>query len=212
MLSRFYGSLQPKLHSGYSYCGSSDDRAVESDHRKPCMARHPERSSMHIEVVPTAPDEQGILANLLELYAHDFSEFHEIELGVDGRFGYKNLALYWHEPRRHPFLIKVDGKLAGFVLVKRGSELSNNEIVWDMAEFFVVRGYRRRGVGTFVAHEVWKHLPGQWEVRVMESNDLARRFWEGTISAFTGEAIQARSVENGGKPWRVFEFESKLVP
>jgi predicted acetyltransferase len=175
------------------------------------MARHPESPSTQIEVVPAAPDEEPILANLLELYAHDFSEFHEIKLGHDGRFGYKDLALYWREPGRHPFLIRVDGNLAGLVLVQRGSEFPNNEIAWDMAEFFVVRGYRKRGVGIFVAHEVWMHFPGRWEVRVMESNDLAHRFWERAISAFTGETVQARRVENGGKPWRVFEFESKLV-
>ena len=176
------------------------------------MAGHPESSSTQIEVVPAAPDQEPILANLLELYAHDFSEFDEIELGIDGRFGYKNLALYWREPIRHPFLIRVNRKPAGLVLVKRGSELSNSEVVWDMAEFFVVRGYRRRGVGTFVAHEVWRQFPGEWEVRVMESNDLAHRFWQSAISAFTGETIQARRVEHGGKSWRVFEFEPKLVP
>jgi len=75
-----------------------------------------------------------------------------------------------------------------------------------------VRGYRRRRVGTFVAHEVWKQFPGQWEVRVMESNGLAHRFWERTIWAFTGETIQARRVENGGKRWSVFGFESKPAP
>jgi predicted acetyltransferase len=49
------------------------------------------------------------------LYAHDFSEFHEIELGADGRFGYKHLPLYWREPNRRPLLVKVDGKLAGAI-------------------------------------------------------------------------------------------------
>ena len=38
-----------------------------------------------------------VLANLLELYAHDFSEFHDLELGMDGRFGYSHLPLYWSE-------------------------------------------------------------------------------------------------------------------
>src|SRR5579862_2852405 len=96
----------------------------------------------HLEVIPAALQQETILANLLELYAHDFSEFHEIELGEDGRFGYMHLPLYWREPNRHPFLVRVDGKLAGFVLVKQTSEA-----VWDMAEFFIVRGYRRRGIG-----------------------------------------------------------------
>jgi predicted acetyltransferase len=75
------------------------------------------------------------LANLLELYAHDFSEFHSLGIGADGRFGYKSLPLYWSDPNRYPFLVRVDGKLAGLALVKRGSEITGNPTVWDMAEF-----------------------------------------------------------------------------
>lgn len=143
---------------------------------------NPSRVSMtrppaHIEIIPAAAEQQPILANLLELYAHDFSEFHDLDLGPDGRFGCKRLPLYWSEPGRHPFLVRVDGKLAGFVFVKRGSEVSGDETVWDMAEFFVVRGYRRRGIGTEIAHEVWKRFPGLWEVRVMQSNNAARRIF-----------------------------------
>jgi hypothetical protein len=41
-----------------------------------------------------------IVANLLELYAHDFSEFHPLELGADGRFGYRHLPLYRSERDR----------------------------------------------------------------------------------------------------------------
>jgi predicted acetyltransferase len=176
------------------------------------MPRHSEESLTHIELVPAASDEQPILANLLELYAHDFSEFHEIELGVDGRFGYRHLPLYWSDPNRRPFLVRVDGKLAGLVLVKKGSELSGDETVWDMTEFFVVRRYRRRGIGTHVAHEVWRQIPGPWEVRVMESNHSAHRFWAHAISGFVGEAVLAGCVENDGRVWRVFSFESKPVP
>jgi predicted acetyltransferase len=98
---------------------------------------------VHIEIVPAAPEQEPIVANLLELYAHDFSEFHHLDLGADGRFGYKNLPLYWREHDRHPFLVRIDGKLAGLVLVKRGSEISGKESVWDIAEFFI-----RYGVGT----------------------------------------------------------------
>ena len=48
-----------------------------------------------IRVVPATRDQEPILANLLELYIHDFSEILPIELGQDGRFGYKNLSEYW---------------------------------------------------------------------------------------------------------------------
>jgi predicted acetyltransferase len=113
-----------------------------------------------VEVLPASSDQETVLANLLELYAHDFSEFMELELGADGRFGYKYLSSYWKEQGRHPFLIKVNGNLAGFMLVREGSQISGDEDVWDMAEFFVIRGLRRHGVGMKAAHDIWRRFLG----------------------------------------------------
>ena len=163
-----------------------------------------EDMSAQVQVIPATVDQMPIVANLLQLYAHDFSEFHDLELGPDGRFNYTPLPLYWSDPNRYPFLVRMDGKLAGFVLVKRESS------IWDMVEFFVVRGYRRRGIGTAIAHDIWKRFPGPWEVRVMQSNHSALQFWQRAISAFTGEAIQPFSIEKDGKSWQLFSFESTL--
>lgn len=162
-----------------------------------------------LEVIRALPEEQPILANLLELYAHDFSEFHDVHIGADGRFGYPRLPLYWSEPDRHPFLVWWDGQLAGFVLVKRGSEISGDLVIWDMAEFFVLRGHRRRGMGTQIAHDVWTRFPGLWEVRVMQSNGSANQFWARAIASFTGEAVDPVHIEKGGEVWGVYRFESK---
>jgi predicted acetyltransferase len=170
-------------------------------------SQYENRTAAHLEVIRATHEQEPILANLLQLYAHDFSEFRNIELGEDGRFHYKHLPLYWSEPDRHPFLIRLDGKLAGFVLVKRGSEISGVETVWDMAEFFIIRGYRRRGIGMGVAHEVWRRFPGLWEVRVMESNP-ALHFWARAISVFTGAAIESIRFEKDGESWHLFSFES----
>src|SRR6266403_2441861 len=90
-----------------------------------------------------------LLSNLLELYIHDLSEaFPSIELKPDGRFGYDKLALYWSEPdRRFPFLIRCDARVVGFALATRGSPATDDPNVFDVAEFFVIRRYRRSGVG-----------------------------------------------------------------
>jgi predicted acetyltransferase len=173
------------------------------------MNEQADKPPVSVEVDPALPDHALILANLLELYAHDFSEFHILDIGADGRFGYESLPLYWSEPNRHPFLIRVDGKLAGLALVKRGSEISDNQTVWDMSEFFVLRGCRRRGIGMLAAQEVWRRFPGIWEVRVMQSNVRANLFWEQAIANFIGEAIQPVRVEKGGRHWQLFSFESK---
>lgn len=163
----------------------------------------------HIEVTPAAAEQEPVLANLLQLYAHEFSEFLDVPLQNDGRFGaYKDLPLYWHDPGRHPFLIWVKGKLAGFALVKNESETSANQRIWDMAEFFVVRAHRRRGIGTQVAYEIWKRFPGPWQVRVMQANVSARRFWEAAIRRFTGKTIRPVLMKKDGEGWYVFSFES----
>jgi predicted acetyltransferase len=173
------------------------------------MTRPASHSSVQLEVIPAAPEQEPILANLLELYMHDFSELLAIDLGEDGRYGYEHLSLYWTEATRHPFLIRADGKLAGFALVKKGSEISGDDRIWDVAEFFVVRGYRKRGIGTAAAHEVWRRFPGPWEVRVMVGNVPAYRFWAGAVAAFVGEIVDAVPVEKVGKCWNVFSFSSK---
>lgn len=160
-----------------------------------------------VEVIPAPPEHQAVLAGLLELYAQDFSAFYRIEVEADGQFVYKKLPLYFSEEGRHAFLLRVDDQWAGFALVQRGSEVSGDASVWDVAEFFVARAFRKRGIGTDAAHQVWRMFPGRWEVRVMESNDGAWRFWECAIAAFTGKAVDAIRVERDGEWWRVFSFE-----
>ena len=159
-----------------------------------CMSR-----SAQLEVNAATVEQMPIVANLIQLYAHDFSEYHHLELDADGRFGYEPLPLYWSEPNRHPFLVRMDGNLAGFVLVK------SNGAVWDMAEFFVVRGYRRQGIGTAIAHDIWKRFPGPWTVRVMQKNHSAANFWNRAISEFTGVLPHPVTSER----WHIFSFDSR---
>ena len=164
--------------------------------------------SADVELIPATREQQPILANLLELYMHDFSEFLHLDIGPDGKFHYPHLSLYWTEPDRYPFLVRVSGKLAGLVLVKKEPGVSTNETVWDMAEFFILRAHRKRGIGTNIAHQVWSRFPGRWQVRVMQSNVAARYFWAHAISRFTGDAINPVRVDKAGERWQLFSFDS----
>jgi predicted acetyltransferase len=166
-------------------------------------------SPVNVELISALEEQEPILANLLELYVHDFSEFIDLKLGADGRFGYRHLPLYWKESNRHPFLIMVNDRLAGFVFVRRGSEISNDADVWDMAEFFIVRGYRRQGVGMKVAHQAWNQLLGKWEVRVIDRNQKAMKFWGRAVSEFLGKEIDPSPFDKNHEGWHVFSFESK---
>jgi len=151
-----------------------------------------------------------LLANLLELYIHDMSEvFPHVELGPDGRFGYRCLPLYWSEPDRHfAFLIRCAGRIGGFVLVTRGSPVASDPDVLDVAEFFVVRKYRRAGVGRQAASLLWDRHPGKWIVRVLETNRGALAFWRDTVASFTAGSFDESSWGRPPNDWRVFAFES----
>ncbi|MGE3919986.1 MAG: hypothetical protein AB7F64_03410 [Gammaproteobacteria bacterium] len=46
---------------------------------------------MQIEVVKATIDQKPLLANLLELYTYDFTEFCDFDIGDDGLYGYEHL-------------------------------------------------------------------------------------------------------------------------
>jgi len=149
----------------------------------------------------------ALLANLLELYVHDLSAvFPSVELGPDGRFGYAKLPLYWSEPeRRFAFVVRCDGKPAGFALATRGSPLTEDPETLDVAEFFVLRRYRRLGVGAEAAVLLFGALPGSWTVRVAEANSGALAFWTRVVAEFT-QGTARESELPGPTAWRVFSF------
>jgi predicted acetyltransferase len=161
---------------------------------------------LNIATLQDAP----LLANLLQLYIYDLSEaFPNVELGADGRYSYEKLPLYWSEPeRRFPFLIRFEGRAVGFVLVTRGSPASDDPEVFDVAEFFVLRRYRRSGVGRGAAFLLWDRLPGRWIVRVSEGNPGGLRFWTGVIGEYTRGAATQFERPGNPKAWRVFSFDS----
>jgi predicted acetyltransferase len=168
--------------------------------------------SLHVELVHATKEDQPILARLLQLYCHDFSEFVDVELDAEGLFEYESLPFYWSEPHRHPLLVRVNGIPAGFVFVKRSATSTDFQTIWDMAEFFVVRRYRRRGIGTRIAKEVFKRYLGQWEVRVLTSNQNGLRFWERTIKEFVGHEVASVRVTTDGRDWQLFSFASFPTP
>ena len=166
----------------------------------------------NVALVAASESDATLIGNLLELYIHDLSDvFPGVELGPNGRFGYAKLGLYWSEPdRRFPFLITCDGQIAGFALVTRGSPAAEDPAVLDVAEFFVVRRYRRSGVGRTAAFLLWRTIPGRWTVRVSERNAGAVPFWADVVAEFTNGTAVESSRPGNPSPWRVFSFESTV--
>jgi predicted acetyltransferase len=164
---------------------------------------------VNVVLVPASQRDESTLANLLQLYIHDFSEFLGTTPSEEGRFEYPALQRYWREATRTAFLIRAADALVGFALVARGSVLTGDPAVYDLAEFFVVRGVRRRGVGRAAAHEVFRAFGGAWEVRVRDFNVAARCFWRDVIGEYTGGAFALEGATRAdGSRSDVFRFMS----
>lgn len=166
-----------------------------------------------ISLERVGPDRAPLLANLLEFYIHDLSEVFSVKPGLDGRFGYDKLPLYWSEPdTRWAFLIKFGDQVAGFALVTRGSPATSDPMDLDVAEFFVLRGYRRLGVGRQAAKALWDSLPGNWVVRVSEANRPGLPFWRRVCREYAGESCAETARSGNPHGWRVFRFATSVGP
>ncbi len=147
-------------------------------------------------------EEKPILRNLLELCHHDYSEFNGEDVGEQGLYGYKWLDHYWTEPERHPFIVRVSGKLAGFALVR-----AIDGATYSVAEFFVLRKYRRQGIGGKMAHRIFDLFPGKWRVAQEEGNLPAQAFWRKVISRYTDGKF--RQVQDDDWKGPVLEFSAQ---
>jgi len=140
---------------------------------------------MNVTIHPARRDDIRTLENLLQLYCYDFSELMEVEMSEEGVFATPSLEAYWTEDWRHAFLIRVDTKLGGFAFVHERSRLTGAHGTFDMAEFFVLRQYRRRGVGGLAAFAAFERFRGDWEVRQRSANTNATAFWRRAIGSYT---------------------------
>ena len=79
----------------------------------------------------------------------------------------------------------------------------------DLDEFFVVRRYRRSGVGRDLAQQIWDAYPGPWLVRVFQGNVPALPFWRSAIADYTNHAYveDVRTVRD--RPWSYFTFTTE---
>lgn len=102
------------------------------------------------------------------------------------------------------------GRMAGFVLVRN---LEESTPVHSIAEFFILRKYRRRGVGKAAAHQIFGMFPGQWRVAQTEDNHPAQAFWRKVISEYTqGNFKEIWSNDDEWKgPIQIFGTEADAI-
>jgi predicted acetyltransferase len=163
-------------------------------------------SERAISVRSASGSERPLIESLSQFYIYDFSEIEppdsaNLEFGEQGGYSpLPDLNLYWRNEGFHPVLIRMEEWLVGFALINTRSH-RRESIERNMAEFFVARKHRRRGVATEAVRQILACYPGDWEVAVAERNLAAKTFWPRAIAAAPNVDRLVR-LEGDGEHWR----------
>ncbi len=152
-------------------------------------------SGAMVEWVPTGPEHTELVRNLYQFYAYESSDWEQEDVEVDGRFYIHDdhLARYWQEPDWSAHLILVDGFIAGFVLIER-SELPGLEAL-ELADLFVLKKYRRQGIGRALATQILLSGANAWLVRFYRQDETAVAFWHAVLDELP-RPVQAIEVDD----------------
>ena len=161
---------------------------------------------MKFDIFEVQENNKDIIFNLMQLYTYELSFFEDdttnFQLLDNGLFKLsKYIELYWTQKERHPYILKCDGNLAGFVL-ERFNEDGMNEI----AEFFVLNKYRKHGAGTFMANEMFKRYNGKWEIRTLLKNKKAQEFWRKVVKSASNGNYEEHFIRDNTR--YAFYFEN----
>ncbi|WP_020619417.1 GNAT family N-acetyltransferase [Paenibacillus daejeonensis] len=148
-----------------------------------------------IQVIEVQEEQKPVLRQLIELYEYDFSEFNDRDVNAFGRYEYRYLDHYWTDEGRYPFFVLVDGAYGGFLLVNSHCYLQKSGSSKSIAEFFIMRKYRKQGIGGAVAAIVFDKFKGDWEVLQHGDNVPSQIFWQKVIAAYTSGSYQLSTVE-----------------
>lgn len=135
-----------------------------------------------IELLQTGPEHADLIRNLYQFYAYESSDWEQEDVEVDGRFyiHHEHMDRYWQSPGWSASLVLVDGYIAGFVLVER-SELPDIDAL-ELADLFILKKYRRQGLGRAVAQQILGNHTHNWLLRCYRQDQLAMTFCSAVLA------------------------------
>jgi predicted acetyltransferase len=117
-------------------------------------------------------------------------------LGEIGHREPDQIAHWFGDPNTFPLVILKGNEPVGFARVLRASPVPPPRPRTDyrMAEFFITRARRGRGVGRSAVELILNRFAGRWEITEYLRNADAVRFWRRVVGAYTRGNYQERVV------------------
>lgn len=164
----------------------------------------------NLAISKIGPESDTLLQNLTEEYCQDMAEWFDLHPGADGRYAYDTASVWANG--YDAYLAKVGDSIAGFALIGSAGEWLGDMGAHDIHEFFIMRRFRRRGLGQSMATLLWDQYPGEWLVRVLEANEPAIAFWRCGISIYSSGSYKEEQRIVNGRRWKFFRFVSNRRP
>lgn len=122
--------------------------------------------------------EKQLMINMFSLYLHDLSEYTDhLYMDENGLFQCHDIDLFWDNEKYIPYFITIGKQVIGFVILLRGHQAVLDNYDFDFYELFILRQYRKMGIGKFIAQMVFELHPGLYNVSVLIRNTRAINFW-----------------------------------
>ena len=110
----------------------------------------------------------------------------------DGVFdGCDEMSENWTSENYYSYLVYNGKYPIGFALIKKHF---NNVINFEVEEFFILRKYRRKNLGKNVSFELFDKYKGKWQVKVLQDNLPAQKFWKNIIQEYTHNKFQEKQI------------------
>lgn len=176
---------------------------------------------MNIEIILTTKENAYIINNIYPLYLHDLSEHYGNLPNKHGIYeesnDYKTLLeqnkvfnIWWEKTHcLYPFLILVDEIPAGFIFIAT-PPYTPKETDYYVNEFFILRPFRGKGIGSYAASRVFDKFKGRWYLftNPSEKNIAGQKFWKKTVSKYTNDKYEEFYGETFDGNKLIFKFNN----
>lgn len=150
-------------------------------------------SNQTVELIAANQTQKPVFANLIQLYLYDMAAQSVFPVNNQGRYEYSFLDRFWE----YPYLILKNDEIVGFCMVISHCPIRERSPCWFMAEFFIMRPYRRSGTGRSALSLVLEKHPGDWEISWASDNQPANDFWPSVIPGTSNK----KNVSFDGTDW-----------
>jgi predicted acetyltransferase len=131
---------------------------------------------MQLEICPRREEDKTVIWNLFQFYCYDTSTEDECDVEESGTYSLspKYFAQYWTLPTWSARLLRWEGAVAGFALLEDSDALPGG---MELADLFVMRRFRRHGIGREVVSYFMSERKLPWTVVVFDEAVEAKAFW-----------------------------------